>query len=951
MLVAVAAMAFVGCQNDTDDLNTTARKSIIEFTASFDETRSAFGDSYKDGDNTIYPSTWSGNETVYLKLNEAELVSAHIETAGATATFKAEIIDDKTETGNIYAFSPVGKYDKQKGIIVGGFTSLNAKYNDMYVVIPAEQYPSTTSVDETVHLLAATHSYNNGVPTAVNLTFKPVAAFGKMTITDFAEAIEKVEVIASENLAGDSCWYYYKTGEFDNANEKTISVINPADDNNTFWFGCAPADLSEGTLAVKVYAESGTYTKELNIAGKGFKFTSGRVSKFSVSMEGVEKDGTLPTVIEDGHYVIAGYVDGKYYALPNANKSSADTIAHSEITVTDGKVATDDAEGFVWTIAAVDGGYTFYNGEQYLNGSGSNTNLKTQTDVAVWALDTENTSKGYMFISPVADNRFLSCRMGTTNKFGAYAKTNYTDKEYYGVQLIPIDGVVKTALDKPVLTTTVEGNSITVNWTAIEGAKDYTVTLDEGTPETITETTKPFNGLEYSTKYTITVVANPEDEAVNTASTASISATTAADPDAVATIKDGKYAIIAVNAAGNEYSAMTTVETTSSTVRIASQVVIYNGEATTFTAPDNTYVWNIKSVDGGYVIYTDDNKYVNWQGGNTNGANLKGTADSKVTISQVEDTNQYNIQWAGDTTRYLAKNNSYDYFAFYNSDQRQDLFIVPVEVGEIVSQQLVAPTITSTVVTSNSIAVSWDNVANATGYAVSIDGGDATVAATVVNTTNHTFDGLTPETTYTISVVAKGDGTYYTDSIAAEAPATTAEAPAASGGSWERVTSKDMILSGGIFIIGYEATANSGVLVPLRSDATSAKTTANGYHYSGTGGGTTSNSSTINMSTITDASKYEVTITASTTVSGAINIQLADNNYIGANNSKNTARLYAAASANTAYGVTIGENDVVTLKCAAAASYHTLQYNTGSPRFANYSGGQKNLVLYKKSGN
>ena len=101
-----------------------------------------------------------------------------------------------------------------------------------------------------------------------------------------------------------------------------------------------------------------------------------------------------------------------------------------------------------------------------------------------------------------------------------------------------------------------------------------------------------------------------------------------------------------------------------------------------------------------------------------------------------------------------------------------------------------------------------------------------------------------------------------------------------------------------------------------------------------------------NTNTNTNTSKYEVIITAST-VTGAVNIQLSDGNYIGANNSKNTARLYAQASANTAYGVSIATNDVVTLKCAAAASYHTLQYNTSSPRFANYGGTQKNLVLYK----
>ena len=167
--------------------------------------------------------------------------------------------------------------------------------------------------------------------------------------------------------------------------------------------------------------------------------------------------------------------------------------------------------------------------------------------------------------------------------------------------------------------------------------------------------------------------------------------------------------------------------------------------------------------------------------------------------------------------------------------------------------------------------------------------------------------------------------------------------------TWVRVTSTDMILSGGTFIIGYEATAKSGKLVPMRSDASGAKTTANGYHYSGTGTGTTSNNGTIDMTTIdvTKTEKYEFTISASTNVSGAIDIKRPDGNYIGNNNGKNTARLFTAPSEKTAYGVSMGSNDVVTLTCAAATGYPTLQYNASSPRFANYNKSQKNLVLYK----
>ena len=166
---------------------------------------------------------------------------------------------------------------------------------------------------------------------------------------------------------------------------------------------------------------------------------------------------------------------------------------------------------------------------------------------------------------------------------------------------------------------------------------------------------------------------------------------------------------------------------------------------------------------------------------------------------------------------------------------------------------------------------------------------------------------------------------------------------------WSRVTAISELTDGGTFIIGYEATANSDVIVPLRSDGAEATTSANGLLYSGTTAGSATNG-TINMSSIADTTPYEVTITASTTTAGAINIALADGNFVGNSGSKNTARLYASAVVNTDYTPTIGTNNVVTLTSPTSVStaYTTLQYNTGSPRFANYNGGQKNVVIYEK---
>lgn len=76
--------------------------------------------------------------------------------------------------------------------------------------------------------------------------------------------------------------------------------------------------------------------------------------------------------------------------------------------------------------------------------------------------------------------------------------------------------------------------------------------------------------------------------------------------------------------------------------------------------------------------------------------------------------------------------------------------------------QLAAPTNLSAIATADTATISWDAVANASSY-------DVTVGITTKNVTSTTatFDGLTPDATYEVSVVAVGDGTNYTNSTEA----------------------------------------------------------------------------------------------------------------------------------------------------------------------------------------
>ena len=236
---------------------------------------------------------------------------------------------------------------------------------------------------------------------------------------------------------------------------------------------------------------------------------------------------------------------------------------------------------------------------------------------------------------------------------------------------------------------------------------------------------------------------------------------------------------------------------------------------------------------------------------------------------------------------------------------------------------------------------------------ITLDGDKATITcATEGATIRYTLDGSNPVETsdeYTSAItLTEGQTIKAKAFLMGHKPSEVASKTYSSTGgeaSWTRVTTVNELIAGGTFIIGYEANAKSGIIVPMANTG-SATTSAAGFIYSGSKA-VSGGKDTIDMSTVSETSNYEVTIVASTYVSGAICIKLGDN-YLGNTNTKNNCKLFTTEAATTAFTPTVGSNDVFTLKIAANKDYHTLQYNASSPRFAVYGGAQKNVVIYKK---
>ena len=405
----------------------------------------------KEDGATAYKSEWFGDETLKLFLKTND------------NSWSAETTASIDEEG-MFSFELENAPESFFMTVVSPAESWESEYT---ANIPAVQTPLANSVDPKAHLLQAQAVPVSGGVADINMTH--MAAYGKMTVNGVAFEIDHVVIDLKGSFFGSARELSY-----------TINAANV--ENNTFWFATEPIDVAEFTVTAYDAEGNNVVAKTVSMEGKEkpLAFNYGRVSTFSVSGLEEPKVYTEFTSAE------------KVHQYNNVNDIMVSFYGEGleELQINFYGVAMVDGSLNVGTFTIGNGlytGYCFY----------GDTQLKTLTVVSSF----EN-GKYTIVFSNLTDNN---------GNVVVDRELTYTGL-VSGIE--PVD--LRTPLAAPSnVTSSADGKTITLSWTAVEGADGYRVKLysphDEYLEEIVTTNEYVYEAQLYSTKYSFTIMSYASD--------------------------------------------------------------------------------------------------------------------------------------------------------------------------------------------------------------------------------------------------------------------------------------------------------------------------------------------------------------------------------------------------------------------------------------------------------
>lgn len=529
MLVAVAAMGFVACQEGYEDVTITpeAKEIVMTFVAEAPDTRTSVA---IDGDVAKY--SWSEGDKVgfyyvatdvdYKKKGSSkEAVIADDGTATFTASFEAN--EDATSY-NIGAFYPGNSWMSH---------ATENPFNNVKVKISNEQILTDGSFDPAADLMMSKPfmGVELNAEAVKTLEFSRIAAIGKMNLKltgmDEGEVIESVKFTLAEGIhfngpvVLDMENSTYELGTTGTSNYVNLTGSLAADaDRTAIFFTCFPGEYS-GAYTIEVETDKATYSKTGELT-KALTFTAGDVLNFNATVGNraeVEIPTEVYTLLTDineltvGDKIIIAAMDYGY-ALSTTQKSN--NRGQVEITksgdLTEVTNLSTDVQIMTVEAGLKDGTFAFNTGSGYLYAASSSSNyLRTETtlsDNSSWTVEVD--SHGVATITAQGTNTRNVMQYNSTSKlFSCYAPNS----NQLPVSIYYINGVAPDYLNV---------STSEISFAAEGGEATFTVKTNvEGAVSVVSSNTQ-FVVAEENGVYTVSAAANKTSEEITGTITISV---------------------------------------------------------------------------------------------------------------------------------------------------------------------------------------------------------------------------------------------------------------------------------------------------------------------------------------------------------------------------------------------------------------------------------------------
>lgn len=410
------------------------------------------------------------------------------------------------------------------------------------LTVPKTQTPTTTSFDPKADILVTSGvTVSEGLPDKLSFEMNRMVALVEMTLVGIGvgEKISTVEITASKKINGAVEFNLFAENMLDEAkfynNYETMTLEmgdRVATGSDVVWFTTVPTDLSGGSFSVKVTTDKNIYEKTANLTGMTFNFKRAEVARFRIAGMTCTPKPLVYKILTDA----SDFGVGDKFVICSVNYSTGSArlmslsangkglAAVNSVTVTDKKEIETIPDG-VCVLEVVNGAstgtYAFKCESGYLYGFYDSDNWTNTLSFKV-SKDEESS-----WTVSVASNNVATIYNSKFDRSVRYYSDKFSFSSVNSTYIYYVNGEGsdepstpdKTPLQTPYVTASASGNVVTVSWDAVDGAGDYTVTCGSAT-QTLSGTSAEFKDLEYSKTYTVTVVANPSDAALNTPSEA-----------------------------------------------------------------------------------------------------------------------------------------------------------------------------------------------------------------------------------------------------------------------------------------------------------------------------------------------------------------------------------------------------------------------------------------------